>query len=137
MKAHITSPFDSRIMLCYSYPQDKLERLKTVADEFKFVVRVLADSDLCNTVGNLLTERGGGSADYNPVNTGTEALIFSPVKQKQLYAVLDALTANDANTDYKAMMSPANAGMKLDELITAIIKEHRQMHDAAQAVKKE
>ena len=137
MKAHIVTPYDIHVMLCYSYPQDKLERLQRTAEEFEFHVRVLTDSDLCNTVGNLMAGRGSGSADYSPVNAGVEALIFSPLKEKQLYPLIDALSANKANTDYKAMMSPVNAEMELDDFITVIMEEHRQMHNAAQAAKKE
>lgn len=121
MKARITQPAEKKV-LCCGMPPERIEIVSMCAADFG--AEVVTAYDGTQTVSQLLKS---GVAENTGAAPQDECMVFAGFDRTELNSLLDSLKSSGVRVPLKAVLTPHNAGWKLNDLIAELKKEHEYM----------
>ena len=122
MKARTHSP--EKLIAAYGLEEQKLTALSLFCDREDIRLRPVSAGEEDKTAGELCRP---AVPEETAKGTAGECLIFSGFGGAALSRTVDALRQQDIRVALKAVLTPANAGWTLRELLAELAREHEYM----------
>ncbi|MCM1578115.1 MAG: DUF3783 domain-containing protein [Ruminococcus sp.] len=126
MKAHIANSFTEKMLIYAS--AEKAAKLKEICRRQAIVPVTLGDVSLTEKIGNLAALTGNTAEHPSSAEDSRECVVFCNFREKTLDGVLREIRRNiPGGIPLKAVLTPSNGKMTLDELLSELQMEHDRL----------